>query len=141
MGSIWKGINSESAGSTTNYRCFVPAPNAAPHSSENLTPDTFDPNLPMEAETFFRSLGITEEDTRAATIRLGKRLEGKISNLRTMRLAAGLSQKKLAELLGTDQAYVSKLENAQKPKISLKRAKQLAQVLSVPLEVISNVTC
>lgn len=60
------------------------------------------------------------------------------SRIRTLRLEAGLSQAEVAARLETSQAYIVKLEKGKILNPNLKRAKQLAVIYGVELEIIAE---
>lgn len=54
--------------------------------------------------------------------------------LREKRRAAGLSQRRLAELAGVDFSYISKLENGRLPAPAAETISRMAKILNCPAE-------
>ena len=63
-----------------------------------------------------------------------------IERVRLKRLMLRLSQKRLGEMIGQDQAYVSRLERGQFPEISMKTLERLADALSVSMDYLAGRT-
>ena len=63
-----------------------------------------------------------------------------IERVRLKRLMLRLSQKRLGELIGQDQAYVSRLERGHFPEISMKTLERLADALHVSMDFLAGRT-
>lgn len=74
-----------------------------------------------------------EADVRTGPLLIAARqsMAGRKKSLRNLRLAAGLSQKQLADKIGADQAYVSRLETGKDCNPRRDRIKQLATAMNV----------
>lgn len=69
--------------------------------------------------------------------RLAARLKDDIGGLAALRLARGLSQKQLAEAVGTSQPHIARIENG-RDNVLLATANQLATALGVSLEDVNS---
>ncbi|MEO6079359.1 MAG: helix-turn-helix transcriptional regulator [Steroidobacteraceae bacterium] len=74
---------------------------------------------------------------RAARQRMAERLDGKDYPLAVLRMRKGLSQKELAEAIGTSQPHIARIESGS-TNILLATANELARVLEVSLEKINR---
>jgi transcriptional regulator with XRE-family HTH domain len=63
-----------------------------------------------------------------------------IERVRLKRLMLRLSQKRLGELIGQDQAYVSRLERGHFPEISMTTLERLADALHVSMDFLAGRT-
>jgi transcriptional regulator with XRE-family HTH domain len=63
-----------------------------------------------------------------------------IERVRLKRLMLRLSQKRLGELIGQDQAYVSRLERGHFPEISMTTLERLADALQVSMDYLAGRT-
>lgn len=69
--------------------------------------------------------------------RLGARLRGQAGGLAQLRLLRGLSQKQLAEAIGTSQPHIARIENG-RDNVLLATANELARALEVQLDEINE---
>lgn len=80
---------------------------------------------------------LKREVLRQARQRIAPMFKGSVSDIASMRLRKGLSQKQLAEAIGTSQPHIARIENGS-ANILLTTANELARVLDVPLEQINR---
>lgn len=73
---------------------------------------------------------------RAARRRLAQKLGPTGGGLATLRLSKGLSQKQVAEAIGTSQPHIARIENG-RDNVLLATANQLARALDVTLNDIN----
>lgn len=73
---------------------------------------------------------------KGARQRLAGKLESKVGGLATLRLRSGLSQKQLADAIGTSQPHIARIEKG-RDNVLLATANQLARALGVTLDEIN----
>lgn len=69
--------------------------------------------------------------------RLAQRVGGRVGGLAALRLKRGLSQKQLADAIGTSQPHIARIESG-RPNVMLATANQLAVALGVTLNDINE---
>jgi len=73
---------------------------------------------------------------KGARQRLAGKLESKVGGLATLRLRRGLSQKQLADAIGTSQPHIARIEKG-RDNVLLATANQLARALGVTLDEVN----
>lgn len=74
---------------------------------------------------------------KAARARLGGKLQSKVPGLAALRLRRGLSQKQLADAIGTSQPHIARIEKG-RDNVLLATANQLARALGVTLDEVNS---
>ncbi len=72
-----------------------------------------------------------------ARVRLADRLSHRLGGLADLRMRRGLSQKQLAQAIGTSQPHIARIEGG-RDNVLLATANDLARALDVPLEEINE---
>ena len=73
---------------------------------------------------------------KGARQRLARKLEPKVGGLAALRLRRGLSQKQLADAIGTSQPHIARIEKG-RDNVLLATANQLARALGVTLNEVN----
>lgn len=89
----------------------------------------------FSAKEFFKRHPPSDAGVAEGRKRWAARLDGTVSPVKQLRMAAGLSQEQLATRIGTNQAYISRLESRSHLP-TVERMEELATVLGVSFDEV-----